>query len=160
MRAGAVATLALLAVTGLAAGAAAAATTAAETPTPFETVLAEAHSGLEEERREVIRDEASWVRVWGEIHAGVAPLPTPPPVDFTSHMLILVASGTRPSGGFAIKVQSVTPRGQSLEVVVHETCPAKGARVSMALSQPVEVVRLPKRTLALSFKETRSSSCH
>ncbi len=126
---------------------------------PFETILAEAHSGLPERRREVIRDEASWAQLWAEIHAGSTPAPTPPPVDFARHMLIAVALGTRPSGGFGVRVRSVASRGERLEVTVVESCPEPGAMVSMALTQPVEVVRVTTRVPAPVFRETRAASC-
>lgn len=125
----------------------------------FETILAEAHSGLAERRRELIRDETGWARLWAEIHAGVTPGPPLPPVDFARHMLIAVASGTRPSGGFSIKVRSVATRGERLEIAVVESCPAPGAMVSMSLTQPVEVVRAPRLTQAPTFQETRAASC-
>ena len=37
--------------------------------------------------------------------------PARPPVDFSRDMLVAVATGTRPSGGFDIQVQGVTRRG-------------------------------------------------
>jgi len=126
---------------------------------PFETLLAEAHSGLTEPRREVVRDEAGWARLWADIHTGVTPAPARPPVDFGRHMLIAVASGTRPSGGFAIKVRSVATRGGKLEVVVLETCPAPDAMVTMELTQPVEVVRVPRLTQPAAFQEARAGPC-
>jgi len=126
---------------------------------PFEAILAAAHTGLAEGRREVIRDEASWVRIWSEIHAGATPAPPLPPVDFAQHMLIAVALGTRPSGGFGVKVRSVATRGERLEVAVVESCPAAGAMVTQSLTQPVEVVRAPRLAQTPTFRETRAASC-
>ena len=126
---------------------------------PFETILAEAHSGIPERRREVIRDEASWARLWAEIHEGFASAPPLPAEDFTRHMLIAVALGQRPSGGFGIKVRSVASRGERLEVSVAESCPAAGAMVTLSLTQPVEVVRVAKLAQTPSFQETRAASC-
>lgn len=126
---------------------------------PFETIAAETHSGLGERRREVIRDEANFVRLWSEIHADSTPAPPLPPVDFAQHMLIAVALGTRPSGGYGIKVQSVTTRGERLEVAVAEFCPAPGAVVITVLTQPVEVVRVPRLTQTATFRDTRAASC-
>jgi len=125
----------------------------------FETIVDEVTSGLHERRREVIRDEAGWARLWAEVHEGVTPQPTLPPVDFSRDMLIAVTTGTRPTGGFDIEIRSVALRGQRLEVAVHETCPALGDRVSMGLTQPVEVVRLARLPQALTFQETRTASC-
>lgn len=125
----------------------------------FEAILDEVTSGLHERRREVVRDEAAWVRLWAEIHEGVTPRPALPPVDFSRDMLIAVATGTRSSGGFDIKIRSVARRGDMLEVVVLETCPAPGDRVSMGLAQPIEVVRLERLAQTPSFQEARSASC-
>jgi len=126
---------------------------------PFETLLAEAHSGISERRREVVRDEASWARLWAEIHAGFTPAPPLPAVDFARHMLIAVALGTRPSGGFGVKVRSVASRGERLEVSVAESCPAAGAMVTLSLTQPVEVVRVARLTQTPTFQETRAAAC-
>jgi hypothetical protein len=132
---------------------------AGTTQHPFETILFASHTGVTERRREVIRDEASWARLWAEIHAGFTPAPPLPPVDFSQHMLIAVALGTRPSGGFGIKVRSVTSRGESLEVAVLESCPAPGTMVTLSLTEPVEVVRAPRLAQTPTFRETRAASC-
>ena len=131
----------------------------ADVQQPFETLLAETHSGIGDRRREVVHDEAGFMRLWGEVHSGVAPTPAAPAVDFARHMLVVVASGTRPSGGFGIKVQAVALLGERLEVAVLETCPAPGAMVTTELTQPVEVVRVPKLSQPVTFRETRAASC-
>jgi len=126
---------------------------------PFETLLDEAFSGLQEVRREVVRDEATWMRLWAQIHENVTPQPPLPPVDFSRDMLIAVATGTRPTGGFDIEIGSVALRADRLEVAVHETCPAPGDRVTQGQTHPVEVVRLVRLPQAPTFQETRSASC-
>ena len=143
----------------LAACAAAAPRDAGDAEHPFETLLAATHSGLAEPRREVVREVAGWSRLWADIHAGVSPAPPRPPVDFERDMLVVVASGTRPSGGFSIKVRHVATRGGKLEVVVLETCPARDAMVTTELTQPVEVVRLPRRAEPVAFQEARAGPC-
>ena len=157
--AGTVAGLAALALVLLAACAAAGPNPGGGSAQDFETLLADAHSGLAEPRREVVRDEASWARLWAEIHAGEDPEPPLPAVDFTDQMLIVVASGTRRSGGFSIRVTSLERRGDRLDVEVLETCPAAGARVSMALVQPVEVIRLSRSQEPTRFLDRRDASC-
>lgn len=126
---------------------------------PFETLLAQPYSGLAGKRREVVRDPAAWARLWAEVHATTIPAPALPAVDFTREMLIAVAAGTRPSGGFRLEVRRVATRGTALEIEVHETCPAPGAMVTMGLTQPVEVVRLLRLTQTAQFRETRGPSC-
>jgi hypothetical protein len=126
---------------------------------PFEALVSETHSGLVEERREVVRDETGWARLWDEIYASVTPRPSRPAVDFARDMLVVAATGTRPSGGFAIRVTGVTQRGDDLEVTVLETCPPPGAMVTMELTRPVAVVSVPRLALVPRFTERRSASC-
>jgi hypothetical protein len=71
----------------------------------------------------------------------------------------VAALGTRPTGGFGVKVRSVSTQGDRLEVVVLETCPPQGAMVTAALTQPVEVVRVARLSQTPTFKEQRDSSC-
>jgi hypothetical protein len=80
-------------------------------------------------------------------------------VDFAREMLIAVATGTRPSGGFSIRVTGVTALGDVLEIAVLERCPASGAIVTQALTQPVEVVRVAKLAQPPSFRDTRTGAC-
>ncbi len=126
---------------------------------PFEAVVTQQHSGIEEKRLEVVRDQASWSRLWSEIHRGQDPAPPAPAVDFSKEMLIVAALGTRPTGGFGVKVRSVSTQGDRLEVVVLEPCPPQGAMVTAALTQPVEVVRVARLSQTPTFKEQRDSSC-
>jgi hypothetical protein len=125
----------------------------------FEPILQVSASGLGEPVREVVRDQARWAEVWRRIHEPVSPPPPPPPVDFSRHMLILAAAGTRASGGYAIAVRSIALRDGALEVGVVETCPAPGAMVIMVLTQPVAVVRLDRRTESVVFRDEKGPSC-
>jgi hypothetical protein len=131
----------------------------ARSPIAYETILDETHSGLDKTVSEVVHDEGRWRELWGQIHRGISPRPPPLPVDFSRHMLVAVASGTRRSGGFGIAVRSVAIHENELEVEVLETCPASGAMVSLGLTQPVAVVRLKKLPQTPLFRHIKSSSC-
>jgi hypothetical protein len=133
--------------------------TQAGTSLAFEPIVDESSSGLGEPLREVVRDEARWARLWEQVYAGVTPRPPRPPVDFSRQMLIAVAAGTRPTGGFDIAVRAVTVRGIALDVEILESCPPPDAMVSAALTHPVMVVRLDALALAPAFRETKTSSC-
>ena len=123
------------------------------------TVLAESRSGLASARREVVRDAASWARLWAEIHDERSPAPPLPAVDFAREMLVVAALGTRPSGGYSVAVQKVVVHGDTLDVSVLESCPARDAMVTMALTQPVHVVRLPRIVGTPAFHVVRAPSC-
>jgi hypothetical protein len=74
-------------------------------------------------------------------------------------MLIAVASGTRVSGGFTIKVRRVASHDGKLDVQVLETCPAPGVMTTTELTQPVEVVRAPRLAEPVAFQEARAGAC-
>lgn len=125
---------------------------------PFETLLDETHSDLDQPLSEVIRNEPRWWSLWTRTYSGANPR-SAPEVDFSRYMLIAVATGARPSGGFDITVRSVVVRDDALEVEVLETCPAPDAIVTMALTHPIEVVRLNRLPQGPVFRQVRSPSC-
>jgi hypothetical protein len=125
----------------------------------LQPVLTESHSGLADARREVVRDAASWTKLWGEIYGDRSPAPPPPGVDFAREMLVVAALGSRPSGGFSVAVTAVAALGSGLEVTVLESCPPKDAMVTMALTRPVQVVRVARAAGTPVFHETRGPSC-
>jgi hypothetical protein len=129
------------------------------TPIPHETILDGPHSGLDEALSEVVQDQGRWAALWERIHRRIEPPPPLPPVDFSRHMLIAVATGTRRSGGFRVAVRGVAIHEDRLVVEVLETCPAEGSMVTMALTQPVEVVRLEKLPQTPDFRFVKAPSC-
>lgn len=129
------------------------------TPIPYETILYERHSDLDQPLNEVVRNEPQWWSLWTLMYPGATPRAAPE-VDFARKMLIVVATGARPSGGFEIAVRSVVVRGDALEVEVLETCPAPDAGVTMELTRPVEVVILNRLSQGSVFRRVRSPSCH
>jgi hypothetical protein len=124
----------------------------------FEVVVDEAMCGIETPRRKVIRDEAAWAELWSEIHRTVEPVPERPEVDFSRQMLIVVAMGTRRSGGFDISVRDIRAIEDGLEVAVQESEPATGAMVGMSLTQPVEVVRVERTAREVVFVDAEAKS--
>jgi hypothetical protein len=126
---------------------------------PYETVLSQAYSGLDEALSEVVQDQGTWTALWDRIHSRVEPRPPLPPVDFSRHMLIAVATGARSSGGFGVAVREVAVHEDELVVEVLETCPARGSMVTLALTQPVAVVRLEKLSQTPVFHHVKSPSC-
>jgi PrcB C-terminal len=95
-------------------------------------------TGIGESRRLIIRDANAWAAFWSELGVGQRPA-----VDFTKDMVVAVAAGQRPSGGYEIQVHRVTQQGGELTVEVQETAPGPNCMTSASLTQPVDVVVLP-----------------
>lgn len=118
-----------------------------------ETLFSHSYSGIDERRRQVIRESGTWADVWEQLHEGRSPVPERPAVDFDDSMVILAAMGSRPTGGYGIEVESVHRDGASLYVVVVEASPGDGCVVTQAFTQPTTAVRLPRVSGRVHFVE-------
>ena len=95
-------------------------------------------TGIGESRRLVIRDANTWAEFWSELGTGERP-----EVDFTKAVVVAVAAGQRPSGGYEIAVDRVGQADGELTVEVVETTPGPNCITSSSPTQPVDVVVVP-----------------
>jgi hypothetical protein len=109
------------------------------------------YSGLIEPQRLVVRDQVTWAEAWAAIWRGHSPTPELPTVDFAREMLVIVALGERPTGGYTILVDSAATTTEGLTVWIRIMAPGSGCGVTTALSQPVDVARLPRSDGAVRF---------
>ncbi len=125
---------------------------------PIEEVARASSTGIEEPRRTIVRTEAQWRELWGELAARVIPPSEPPAVDFDRRMVIVAAMGRRPTGGYSISIEEVRATADSLHVSVVETSPGPGCLTTQALTAPVAAVsveRHPGAPVFLEREETR-----
>jgi len=118
-------------------------------------------SGLKERLRTVIRTREAWVEMWKRIYnanpdEAMALLPE---VDFSREMLIVAALGARPTGGYGIIVDSACEREKELQIVVRSLSRVKCGAVTQSLTQPLDIVRLPKSKLPVVFCEIEEDDC-
>jgi hypothetical protein len=95
-------------------------------------------TGIGESRRLVIRDANAWAEFWSELGVGDRP-----DVDFTHNVVVAVAAGQRPSGGYEIAVDRIRQASGELTVEVVETAPGPNCISTATLTQPVDVVVVP-----------------
>ena len=113
-------------------------------PVPFSSVYRAQSTGVTEGRVQTIDSAAEWAEAWQEIQRPASPPAPLPPVDFASRRLLLAAAGTRPNGCYAIAVEAIHRRGQTLEATIVETVPGSACVCTQALTQPVHVVQLQR----------------
>lgn len=122
-------------------------------------ILLRSGRGLGDPTRAVIRDSATWVDFWNQAHALLEPAPAPPPVNFADSMLLIAALGTRATGGHSIGIDSVA-RGNTLRVFVTAIAPGPDCMTTMAISWPVQVVRVARFDGSVEFVESgRTEEC-
>jgi protease stability complex PrcB-like protein len=112
------------------------------------------YSGMRQSQRLVVRDQATWQQTWSTIWSNTSAVPALPAVDFDREMVIVAALGERTSGGFSILVDRVTESGNGLTVSVRSVSPGSSCIVTLALTQPVDIVRVTRRDGMVSFTET------
>ena len=106
-------------------------------------------SGLDRPLRAIVRGQREWTDLWLRITAGAIPIQDPPAVDFSEHIVVVAAMGTRPTGGHSIAIERIVREGDDLIVEVVETEPGPMCIVTQALTSPVTAViveRFPELT--------------
>jgi hypothetical protein len=111
------------------------------------------YSGYGEPARQLIEDGDTWSAAWAKYNAGVTPQPPLPAVDFTRYDVVLAAMGGRGTGGYSIAVTRVATATDYLYVEVTSTSPGSRCFVTESLTQPVDIVRIPKPHSPLMFVE-------
>jgi hypothetical protein len=110
-------------------------------------------SGITDSTRVVIRDAETWRATWDRVWSRQTPAPPLPTIDFSREMVVVVGLGTRSSGGYSIVVEGASLAGGTIDVVVQKTSPGANCFVTGALSEPVDIVRVPRRSEPVRFVE-------
>jgi hypothetical protein len=114
---------------------------------PFVTLAAGAYSGIAAPTQAVVRDMATWEALWSQHTSNIVPPLAAPAIDFAREMVLAVVLGTRPTGGYSIRIIGVRPplvEGGAMVVRVAENSPPPGAIVTQALTSPFHFVTIPR----------------
>ena len=119
-----------------------------------------AFSGIGEPLRLVIREQDAWREIWKRIHrfgpfeGPNSEIPSLPEVDFSREMIVVAASGSRPSGGYTVIIEAAHERNNQVEIAVRSISPGKNCASLSVVTAPVDLVRLPKTERSIVFRET------
>ena len=108
-------------------------------------------SRIRQSERLVIRDQAAWVDAWASLWPSSAPIPAPPNVDFSREMIVFVALGERPTGGYSILVDSAASTPAGVTVWVGTSTPGLRCGTTQALTQPVDIARMQRVDTPVRF---------
>lgn len=108
-------------------------------------------SGIYEERLIAIHDWREWEAQWHRITAGHGNPPGPPPVEFTTQMVLLAAMGSRPTGGYAVTIERASEERDAIVVSVTFTAPGPTCGATAALTQPADLAMIPRSDKPVRF---------
>jgi hypothetical protein len=118
-------------------------------------------SGFDKPARLVVRDALTWQAVWNQIYLLESPVPPLPVVDFSRDMIVVVALGSRSTGGYSILIGGASEAANNgVAVIVDSSSPGSHCAVTEAFTQPVDIARVPLHDGAVSFVErSHVSNC-
>lgn len=109
-----------------------------------------AAAGVATRKNYAVYTAEEYARIW-KLTGNKEKMPT---VDFKKSYVIVVFAGNRPTGGYAISVDSVSDTGDARSVSVLIEKPGVGCITTQALTSPYQVIRVPSSTASLSHTNT------
>jgi hypothetical protein len=116
----------------------------------YTRLLQTQNSGYTEPAERVLRDQAAYAQAWLTIHEGLAE--DPPAVDFRREMVVLLALGERPTGGFTTQLEEFVREGDDARVRYSIAAPGRECMTTQAMTAPVDLVRVPRVEGAVGFE--------
>ena len=115
-------------------------------------------SQVTERKNYRIKTGEELTQLWKSIYGPDAP--AMPSVDFDKHQVLAVFDGTHTTGGYTVRVESVTDDGLHRNVrIIHEE-PDDTCMVTEAFSSPYQLIVVPKSTAQIVREDiTLTRSC-
>jgi hypothetical protein len=110
-------------------------------------------TGLVTPQEIVVRSPAQWKAVWTDIWRNHSTHPALPDIDFAQEIVVVAALGERPTGGYSIFIDAASSESDGIAVRIRSVSPANGCGVTLALTQPVDIARIPRREGRVRFEE-------
>jgi hypothetical protein len=120
-------------------------------PLPLRTLKKGAFSGIREAKQEVVQNADAWEKLWKQHATATGEADKIPAVDFSKEMVIAATLGTKRTGGYAIEITGVEPKGKTLKITVKKTSPPPDAMTIQSLTAPFHFVAVPKSKLKPEF---------
>ena len=126
---------------------------AVQSPLPLTTLAKSDACGIEEPQQKVVRTTEEWVALW-KAHAPERPLPA---VDFTTHMVLGVFLGTRPTSGYSVEIRQAVSGSDPIRVEYADRRPDPQTMTAQILTAPCHIVAVAKQTGAVTFTPIEAS---
>jgi len=111
----------------------------------FSTLDRGSSSGIEHDLTQSYHTLSEFESFWKDHTSHTHPPPPVPPVNFESHMVVCVFTGTKSSGGYDIEITSVESVDVGKIVINYQTSdPPPGGMNMMMLTQPHHIIQVSK----------------
>ncbi len=117
------------------------------------TLLQTYFSGLPQAARLTVSTPTGWDSVWIALQGTVSPTSPPPAVDFSTQLVLVVALGTKRTGGYVIHIDSLADTGGTRTVFVTTLQPGGGCIVTDVETAPAHAVVADRGPATIVFHE-------
>ncbi len=101
----------------------------------------------------LITSEEGLAKLWKLVQTNVPE----PKVDFTTHSVIAVFAGQKPTGGYSITVKKIED-GEKRNVVVTLTSPGADCIVTQIITEPYQIVTVPITSLSFTHNNLETTT--
>ena len=108
-------------------------------------------SGITEYREVIIKDSASWKKLWAEHQSNMGNPPPAPAVDFNKYMIVGIFLGDRGSSGYSARITDMKEAGKELVVSYRETRPSSSGMQLAVMTQPYHLKAIPRTNRPVRF---------
>lgn len=110
-------------------------------------------SGFHQAIQEVVRDSAQWSSLWGKaVSSYITRKPSIPAVDFSSHMVVVIGTGSHSVNGFEVRIDSAVVHDSVLTVYWADVGPGPSCIAGSGPSWPAMIVKVPRRAEPVRFE--------
>jgi hypothetical protein len=105
-----------------------------------------------EKTNKIINNQNDYNEAWTAAFKRFFDKQKPARIDFETKMILLVTMGEKTSGGYTIKIDSITENEKTIVVTVLETSPGKNCMNTSVMTYPHQIVELKKSSKEIVFK--------
>ncbi len=117
----------------------------------FNVIKEGTNSGFKAKLNQVIKTQEKFKKVWNKIDVNFTKKEALPKIDFNKQMLAFVALGEQTSGGYAVKINSVTENKKNIIIDVTEIKPGKTCITTSVMTYPYQLLTLEKTSKSVQF---------
>ena len=120
---------------------------------PFQTIDQGFYGGFVDSKFIVIDNIKSLEEIYSQLSKHQSPKLEVPKINFEDETVIALFLGEKTSGGHSISVEKVFNFKDSISVNYKIKIPKKGEAVTFAMTQPYCIIKIPKTSKKVIFKE-------
>jgi len=113
-------------------------------------------------RQIIYSDSAAFRRGWSDLFSTASMRPALPVINFNALRVLVVAAGSKPSGGYTIRLDSARATRDSALIYVSLRTPPPGCGVTQEITSPavaIAVPNVPKRLHVITRERPDSVRC-